>query len=330
MALLQRSGYLDSDVKMLVEKLAEIYRHKGVPVQLTLTGEPARPHPVLKVGGVAVRGPPISETRLRAVEEVPHNFTVFAVDAAARVLFSAGPYIIVSAKVVAGVWKGLERLRIIGPVKRIALFESLRDAGDWLASVELEAAYRFARENPGAFFLLDRPLVPPPGSRAHKVYKALSERAWRLIGLPKSSGMKTSTGEGLAGYLSKIASRVLGDLPWVYYPVAELPKLGLAVAAVRLAPRSPVFRLDLSWKVAEMYDAADVAGMLAYLQDFSSPGYPLPLKIVHELSRISGDELEMDRALFLEEVNVTGVARDLLEDAAGSEFKVKYLWGGLS
>ncbi|MEM3893113.1 MAG: hypothetical protein QXR12_04095, partial [Thermofilum sp.] len=87
MALLQRSGYLDSDVKMLVEKLAEIYRQGGKPVQLTLTGEPARPHPVLKLGGLTIRGPPVSETRFRAIEEVPHNFTVFAVDAAARLLF---------------------------------------------------------------------------------------------------------------------------------------------------------------------------------------------------------------------------------------------------
>ncbi|MEM2245085.1 MAG: DNA double-strand break repair nuclease NurA [Thermofilum sp.] len=330
MALLQRSGYLDSDVKMLVEKLAEIYRQGGKPVQLTLTGEPARPHPVLKLGGLTIRGPPVSETRFRAIEEVPHNFTVFAVDAAARLLFDAGPYKIVSAKVVAGVWRGLERLRIIGPVKRIALFESLQDAGDWLAAVELEAAYRFARENPGAFFLMDRPLAAPAASRARRALKALTERSWRVIGLPKSTSVKVSTGEGLAGYLSKLAGRVLAGLPWVYYPVVEQPKLGLAVAAVKLASSGPVFRLDLTWRMAESYDVADVAGMLAYLQDFSSPGYPLPLKIVHELSRISGDELEMDRALFLEEVSLTGVARSLLEDAAGSEFKTRYLWGGLS
>jgi hypothetical protein len=72
---------------------------------------------------------------------------------------------------------------------------------------------------------------------------------------------------------------------------------------------------------------ADVAGAPAYLQDFSSPGDPFPLKMVHELSRIGPDGLEMDRAILLEKVSLTGVAQDLLEGVAGSEFKVKYLWG---
>jgi hypothetical protein len=330
MALLQRSGYLDADVKALVERLVEVYRRGGGPVQLTLTGEPARPYPVLKVCGRVVRGPPISETRFRTVEEIPHSMPVLAVDAAARVLFDAGAYKIVAAKVVAGVWRGLERVRIFGPVKRVAMFESLRDAGDWLASVELEAAYKLSREHPGAVVLLDRPLSFPPGTLSHRLFSSLLERNWRVVGLPKSTGARVSTGEGLASYLSKLADKVLKGLPWAYYPVAEQPKLGLAVAAVRLAPGAPVFRLDLAWRLAEAYDVVDVAGALAYLQDFSSPGYPLPLKMVHELSRISGDELEMDRALFLEEVSHAGLAGDILEDAGGSEFKAKYLWGGLA
>jgi NurA domain. len=277
-----------------------------------------------------VRGPPVSETRFRALEEIPHRMPVLAVDAAARVLFDAGAYKIVAAKVVAGVWQGLERLRIFGPVKRVAMFENLQDAGDWLASVELEAAYKLSRQQPGALVLLDRPLSFPSGSFSRKLFGSLLERNWRVVGLPKSTGVRVSTGEGLASYLSKLADKVLKGLPWVYYPVAEQPKLGLAVAAVRLAPGAPVFRMDMAWRLAEMYDVADVAGALAYLQDFSSPGYPLPLKMVHELSRISSDELEMDRALFLEEVSHVGLARDFLEDTGGSEFKAKYLWGGLA
>lgn len=331
MRLLQKTGYLDADVKMLTEKLSEIYRSSQRAVQLTLDGTPARPYPVVRLHGAKLRGPPISESRFRVVEELPHSFHVVSVDAAARVLFDAGAYKIVSAKVVAGAWRGSERVKLVGPYKRLQLFEDLRDAGDWLAEVELEAVLRLAREYPSSFVLLDRPLVFKPGTRAATAYSMLLKRNWRVLGLPKSTSLKTSTGESLVGYLYRLGEKLFKGLPWVYYPVFESPRVppgGLAVAVARLSGDAPPFRVDAPYAVAERMDAEEVAGVLAYLQDFSSPGYPLPLKIVHELSRISEDELSLDRALLLEDLSLAGVSARMLEDAAGSEYKSRFIWGG--
>lgn len=330
MALLQNSGYVDPDVKMLVERLAEMYRIGKKSVQLTLEGEPARPYPLAKIRGVRVRGPPISESRFRILDEIPHNFPVISVDAAARVLFDAGTYKIIAAKVVAGVWQGVERIRLVGPYKRIQLFDDLRSAGDWLAEVELEAVLRLVREYPNSFVLLDRPLVFSPGTRAEKAYIMLMRRNWRIIGMPKSTSLRVSNGESLVGYLYRMGERYFKNLPWVYYPVVEtsnLQKGGLSISVARLSERAPPFRIDTPYDMAERLDAVEIAGMLAYLQDFSSPGYPLPLKIVHELSRISDDELELDRSLLVEDLSLSGVSTRMLEDAAGSEYKNRYIWG---
>ncbi|ABL78838.1 hypothetical protein Tpen_1441 [Thermofilum pendens Hrk 5] len=334
-ALLEKAGYLGADVEMLVERVNEIYRKSGGAVQLTLLGEPARPYPYARFEGVVVRGPPVSESRFRAVEEVPHRELVYAVDAAARVLFDAGSFKIVSAKVAAGAWRGVERVKIFDPVKRVRVVESLDEAGDWLAEVELEAALRFAKENPGALILLDRPLFFRSGSRARRVFKALVERDWRVVGIPKSSSIRLSSGESAVGYVARLGNRLFKGLPWAYYPLLEGERLGgvgLGVGAARLSPDAAAFRVDVTWELAVRADFDYLAGMLAYLQDFTSPGYPLPLKIVHNLSRISDDELSMDRELLLEELGVgraESAGRRLLEDSGGSEFKSKYLWGGV-
>lgn len=328
--MLQRSGYMDPDVKMLVEKLNELYRLGGKGVQLTLEGTVARPYPVAKINGAKIRGPPITESRFRVLDEIPHNLDIVSVDAAARILFDAGSYKIVSAKVVAGVWRGVERVKLVGPYKRIQLFEDLKTAGDWLAEVELEAVLRLVREYPNSFVLLDRPLVFTPGTRASRAYLMLLKRNWRLIGIPKSTSMRVSTGESLVGYLSRLADKNFKGMPWVYYPVFEAPHVqpgGLAVSVARLSGEAPPFRVDVPYIAAERLDAEEVAGLLAYLQDFSSPGYPMPLKMVHELSRISENELDLDRSLLLEDLSMSGVSTRMLEDAAGSEFKARYIWG---
>ncbi len=330
MALLQRSGYLDPDVKMLVEKLTEMYKSGRRGVQLTLEGTPAKPYPVVKINGYRLKGPPISESRFRVIDELPHDFHVVSVDAAARILFDAGAYKILAAKVVAGVWRGVERVRLVGPYKRIQLFDDLKQAGDWLAEVELEAALRLIREYPGAFVLFDRPLVFNPESRSARAYSMLVKRTWRVIGVPKSTSLRVSTGESLAGYLYRLGEKYFKGLPWVYYPVLESSRVqpgGLAISVARLSPSAPPFRVDAPYLLAERLDAEEVAGMLAYLQDFSSPGYPLPLKIVHELSRIPKNELDLDRTLLLEDLSLNGVSSRILEDAAGSEFKSRFIWG---
>ncbi|MGB9709677.1 MAG: DNA double-strand break repair nuclease NurA [Infirmifilum sp.] len=330
MAMLHSSGYIDPDVKILIEKLAQVYKLGGKSKQLTLDGTPSRPYPVARINGVKVRGPPISEARFRVLEEIPHDFEVVAVDAAARILFDAGSYKIVAAKVVAGVWKGVQRIKLLGPYKRLQLFDDLKQAGDWLAEVELEAVLRLAREHNSSFILLDRPLVFSRGSRAARAYEMILRKNWRIIGIPKTTSLKVSSGESLVGYLYRLGEKYFKGLPWVYYPVFESSKIqpgGLSVSVARLSGEAPPFRVDTPFVMAERLDAEETASILAYLQDFSSPGYPLPLKIVHELSRISENELDLDRSLLMEDLSRSGLSVRLVEDAAGSEYKSRYIWG---
>ncbi|NAZ25722.1 MAG: DNA double-strand break repair nuclease NurA [Thermofilum sp.] len=332
MASLTRAGYLDVDVKMLVEKVNQIYRQKGGFVQLTLTGEPVKPYPYFRFDGKIIKGPPISETRFRAVEEVPHKETVVSVDAAARILFDAGSFKIVTAKVAGGVWRGVERVKLMDTIKRVKVVESLDEAADWLAEVELEAVAGLVKSYPGALVLLDRPLVFRSGTLSARAYRRLVERDWRVVGIPKSSSIRLSSGESALGYVSRLGGKMFRDMAWSYYPLIEDEKLGIGIGAVKLSPSGPVFRLDVAWELSLRADFEYLSGMLAYLQDFTSPGYPLPLKIVHNLSRISDDELSMDRELLLEELGISSkasIASKLLEDSGGSEFKAKYLWGGI-
>ena len=305
---------------------------KGGFVQLTLTGEPVKPYPYFRFDGKIIKGPPISETRFRAVEEVPHKETVVSVDAAARILFDAGSFKIVSAKVAGGVWRGVERVKLMDTIKRVKVVESLDEAADWLAEVELEAVAGLVKNYPGALVLLDRPLVFRSGTLSAKAYRRLVERDWRVVGMPKSSSIRLSSGESALGYVSRLGSKMFRDMAWSYYPLIEDEKLGIGIGAVKLSPSGPVFRLDVAWELSLRADFEYLSGMLAYLQDFTSPGYPLPLKIVHNLSRISDDELSMDRELLLEELGISSkasIASKLLEDSGGSEFKAKYLWGGI-
>ncbi|MCC6004543.1 MAG: DNA double-strand break repair nuclease NurA [Thermofilum sp.] len=331
MASLTRAGYLDVDVEMLVERVNQIYRQRGGYVQLTLTGELVAPYPYFRFDGRVVKGPPISEARFRAIEEVPHRETVVSVDAAARILFDAGSFKIVSAKVAGGAWRGVERLRLMDTVKRIRVVESLDEAADWLAEIELEAVINLVKSYSGALVLLDRPLVFRGGSLSGKLFRRLVEKDWRVVGLPKSSSVRLSSGESALGYVSRLGGRIFRDMAWSYYPLIEDEKLGVGIGVVKLSPSGPAFRLDVTWEIALRVDFDYLAGMLAYLQDFSSPGYPLPLKIVHNLSRISDDELSLDRELLLEELGAgrASVASKLLEDSRGAEFKAKYLWGGV-
>jgi len=153
-----------------------------------------------------------------------------------------------------------------------------------------------------------------------------------VVGMPKSSSIRLSSGESALGYVSRLGSKMFRDMAWSYYPLIEDEKLGIGIGAVKLSPSGPVFRLDVAWELSLRADFEYLSGMLAYLQDFTSPGYPLPLKIVHNLSRISDDELSMDRELLLEELGISSkasIASKLLEDSGGSEFKAKYLWGGI-
>ena len=57
------------------------------------------------------------------------------------------------------------------------------------------------------------------------------------------------------------------------------------------------------------------------------PGYPYPLRAVHEMAKISENELEVDRMLFLEILKDKSFEKDFLSDLKSSSFREKYLWG---
>ena len=330
--VLASSGYLDSDIDMLVEKLATIYSEKKRRIQLTLTGEEARPYPKARIGGRTVTGPPITPARFKYIEPIPHTRPVYAVDAGAKILFDLGAYKIIVAKVAAAVWKGPMRVKTLGPVKRIKVIDDLRDAARWLAEIEVEAAASYARRSGwGSYILLDRPLVHPPSGRLRWAYERLLESNWRVVGIAKSSRLRLSTGEGLLGHIYRLGEKIYRGMPWAYHPVFRgLRRLRVFkgdIVVAKLGEEGPPFRLDVSWKLLERYGVERVVGELAYVQDPSMPGYPYPLKAVHQMSRISENELELDRMLLMEELSDTRLGRKLATDSMSVGFKRRFIWG---
>ncbi len=330
--VLATTGYLQSDVELLVEKLATIYSEKKKTIQLTLTGEAAKPYPKLKIAGRTIYGSPITDSGFKYIEEIPHNRPVYAVDAGARILFDLGAYKIIVAKIAAAVWKGPMRIKTLGPIKRIKIVDNLNDAAEWLAEIEIEAAARYAKQyGLSSYILLDRPLMHPPSGRVKKAFHKLFENAWRVVGVPKSSKLKLSTGESLIGYIYRRGEKIYKGAPWVYHPVfRNLSKVKLfkgSIAVAKLSPYGAPFRFDVSWKLVDRVGVENVLGELAYIQDPSSPGYPYPLKAVHQMSRISENELELDRMLLLEELSETNIGKKLLSDNMSVSFKRKYIWG---
>lgn len=330
--VLATTGYVQSDVEILIEKLSTIYSEKNRAVQLTLTGEPARPYPRLEVAGRTIYGSPITDSGFRYIEEAPHSRPVYAVDAGAKILFDLGAYKIIVAKVAAAVWRGPMRIRTLGPIKRIKVVDNLNDAAEWLAEIEIEAASRYARQyGTSSYILLDRPLMHPPSGRVKRAFQKLFENAWRVVGVPKSSRLKLSTGESLIGYIYRRGEKIYKGAPWAYHPLfRNLSRIKLfrgSIAVAKLSPQGAPFRFDVSWKLVERVGVERVLGELAYIQDPSSPGYPYPLKAVHQMSRIGENELELDRMLLLEELSDTGIGKMLLSDSKSVGFKKKYIWG---
>ena len=333
---MRQAAFSKPDLLMVLDRLREIYGLDGAPL---LPEVSRKPRPVLMLGGRRVLGPPIDPSRLRYLEPLPHRRKVLAVDASAKVLFDLGPFKLVEAKVVVGIWRGLSRLYVYGPKKRLALISSREEGAEWLLRIEVEAAAKLSKHlGRGDYVLLDRSLSAPPMLRRStrelfdKLDRKLSSRGAVLVGITKRSRLSLNTGEGLIGYLISLADRVYKGLPWYYHPVfreVELPPwfLGdLAVAKFSEACEN-AFRVDISRRALEDRPVSVVVAELAYLQDMATPGYPYPLKAVHDMARISEHELGVDRLLFLEALSEVGLEKRFLASVRSASFKERYLWG---
>ena len=333
-------GFERADVEVVAERLRRLFDERRRAVQLSLDGTlVTKPVPVLNLFGRVVRGLPVDSSRLRVLEPQPHRKLVVAVDASARVLFNLGSAAVVGGRVVAVAFRGLRRVWERA-AKRVALVSSRLEAAEWLARVEYEAALRALAEVGGpGYLLVDRSLVVAPLYRlsTRELIRRVDVRAsalgLALVGVPKRTRLALDTGEGALGYISALAERSVGRTAWYYHPLfreESLPPWMLgSPAAARLSELSAsALRLDVSRRALARYEVGEVLGEVAALQDPALPGYPYPLKAVHEASRVDERELEADRLVLLEELRSWGVGERLLREAlAYSSFKERSIWG---
>ena len=334
------ASFNKTDIMLVVNKLKKIYVDNRNILQYTLYGTPLiKPYPLLRIQGKLVKGPPVDESKLRYLEATPNRKRVLAVDASIKVLFNIGTMRIVEAKVAVGIWKGLREIIVKNPIKRLAVVETKEEAGEWLLRIELEAVLKnIEKLGPGDYLLLDRSLQIPSICREstklliEKLEKQASARGAILVGIVKSSKLSLNTGESLIGYLIGLSEKYLKNLPWYYYPVFKantLPEIMLGdIAVVKFSENiDNAFRVDISRKALRCIDISKILSELAFLQDTALPGYPYPLKAVHELAKISEHELNVDRVIFLELLKDYKLDRFFLDDVKSSSFREKHLWG---
>ncbi|RLE44138.1 hypothetical protein DRJ16_02805 [Candidatus Woesearchaeota archaeon] len=332
-------AFSQSDLRLVIEHLRDIYINRKKILTYTLYGEPVlRPHPYTKIGGRKIRGPPISESYLRSFDIVEHYSPVIAVDASIKTLLNLGSFRIVVSKVVAGLWKGIKRKALLGPYKRIRVIEDKEEAGEWLLRLELEIAIKAARRFEARYCLLDRSLVFPPSLKestfklAQKLDNLISAKNGYLVGVVKSSKLSLNTGESLIGYLISMAGARLRGLTWYYHPVFRehiLPDwfIGDIVVARLSESIENALRIDISRKTLRKIPLERIIGELAFMQDIATPGYPYPLKAVHNLATISDSELQMDKIILLDILEKEGLGKCVFSSLSACNFREKYFWG---
>jgi len=333
-------GFLSSDISMVLDKLKKIYVDNRRIVQYTLEGLPILyPYPVLRMSSKEVKGVPITQSYFRHLEEIPHTKKVLSTDASIKVLFNLGTMKIVEAKVVAGIWKGLDKIKMHGPTKRVTLIENKEQAAEWLIRIEVEEITKLVCYlGFGDYVLLDRSLSIPPLLKkstrlmVEKLDRIVSAKGAILIGVTKSSKLSLNTGESVIGFLINLGEKIYKGLPWFYHPLyreESLPSwfLGDIVVAKLSELGENAFRIDISRRSLRRWSIERILGELAFIQDIAMPGYPYPLRAVHEMAKISENELEVDRMLFLEILKDKSFEKDFLSDLKSSSFREKYLWG---
>ena len=340
MRLLNASQLLAS-VGEVMERLEELYSSKGW-MEVTLTGEiVSLPYPVLSVGGRVIRGPPIDDRRFRELKPIPNRKRFLSVDASLKVLFDCGSFKIIAVKTVAAMWRWRSLARRFTPRKRFAVVSKRVEAEELLLKAELEEAWRVAELlKEGDYCVLDRPLMAVPALKEEtrklmeRFDKELSDRKVVVMGVCKASKMKLNTGEPLLGYLNYRGSLVLKGCAWWYYPLFKLQQypswyVGEPCAVKFDGEADHAFRVDVSRKALKEGDLEFFLGELALLQDAATPGYPHPIRGVHEEAKITRYEAEVDRALLLEQLKRKGLAERFLANVRAASFKEEALWGSM-
>ncbi len=314
-----------ADAEALVSKLRALY----LSARATPLGRPR-----LRLGGTVLEGPPIDRCRVRYLEPLPSRATFAAVDASIRALLDLGSCIVVAAKVAAAAWRRGARVYSPDPRVRVTAVGGRREAGDWLARVELEEALRLLRRlRGGDYLLLDRGLVAHPRvseatrSLALRVVGEALEAGVRVVGVPKRCSAKLSGGASAVGVIARLASERFPEMPWYYYPLFSRggPLLGDVAVAKFSEECDAAFRVDLA--IGDDCDVGVALGEVAYVQDSCLPGYPHPLKAVHEEARMSEHEVECLRGAVLELLEAEGVLDELAGGLSLLSFKERYLWG---
>ena len=327
------------DFKEVLRELKRIYSKRNV-IEYTLLGEPIfSPYPVFKFGGRVIRGYRLTPDRLKYLDPIPHSKRVLALDASLKVLFNCGAFKIIVSKIAWGIWRGFqcERTGVL-PVK-IKIIWDKREASEWLLRIELEAALKLLSQMRfGDYLLMDRGLAISPilGRYVKNLFNRLdvfsSAKGVVLIGITKSSQLKLNTGESLLGYLTYLARQRMKDCAWFYHPIfksSTLPSwfIGDMVVARLSDDDENVFRIDVSRRVLNRLPLDNIMGELAFMQDPATPGYPYPLKSVHDASRFTEEELERLANIFLEILEEKGLSPNFTADVRSTSFKERYLWG---
>ena len=328
------------DLSEAIDELRRLYQRKVV--EYSITGEPIlAPYPIIKVGKRLIRGNPIRASSIRSLVPYPHCKRVLAIDASIKLLLDCGPFKIVVSKVAWGVWRGVKVEITEEPIIRVKVIRDKQEAAEWLLKVELSEAFKRMRWlRRGDYLLLDRGLMAVPALRREtrelfeKVDLAAERRGVILIGLSKVSRLRLSDGASLLGYLSRLAHKYMGEMAWYYYPLfreSQLPSWYIGdISIAKLSDESNfVFRVDVSRRALRRWELGGILGELAYLQDPALPGYPYPLKSVHDSSKIGHEELELMRLSFMELADKEGIGDRLRADVEAYSFKEEVLWGSL-
>ena len=329
-----KGNVVETDINMVLDKLRLVYLRRKAKALIDYE----EVYPVLKVKNRRILGLPIRISRLKVLDAIPHSKRVLSVDAGLKVLFDCGAFKIILAKVAAGMWIGREKVLEPEPIKRITLVWDKFEAAEWLLRVEIEALLSIVHLlKAGDYCILDRCLMAMPAFRKstkeffEKLDHVLSSRGAILVGVSKASQLRLNTGESLIGYLLHLADRRLRGVAWYYYPIfreSELPPWYLgSICVAKLGPDvEHAFRIDISRKALASRDIGDILGEVAFLQDPATPGYPYPAKGVHDMTKISEEELEMERMRFLELLDEEGLLKNFIADVRSVTFKERYLW----